>query len=60
MHCVCYMCAQKVVLGMEGCGTSSTGCVVHVVGVSLIAGMEYGMERWNGKWNGTVNIHSYS
>ena len=29
-------------------------------GVSLIAGMEYGMERWNGKWNGTVNVHSYS
>ena len=29
-------------------------------GVSLIAGMEYGTERWNGKWNGTVNIHSYS
>ena len=28
--------------------------------VSLIAGMEYGMEWWNGKWNGTVNIHSYS
>ena len=22
--------------------------------VSLIAGMEYGMERWNGIWNGTV------
>ena len=31
MHCVCYLCAQKVVLGMEGCGMSSTGCVVHVV-----------------------------
>ena len=29
-------------------------------GVSLIAGMEYGMERWNGKWNGTVNVHSCS
>ena len=28
--------------------------------VSLIAGMEYGMERWNGKWKGTVNVHSYS
>ena len=23
--------------------------------VSLIAGLKYGMERWNGKWNGTVN-----
>ena len=22
--------------------------------------MEYGTERWNEKWNGTVNIHSYS
>ena len=22
---------RRVVLGMEGCGTSSTGCVVHVV-----------------------------
>ena len=19
-----------------------------------------GMERWNGKWNGTMNVHSYS
>ena len=28
--------------------------------VSLIAGMEYGMEWWNGKWNGTVNVHSCS
>ena len=28
--------------------------------VSLIAGMEYVMERWNGKWNGTVNVYSYS
>ena len=23
--------------------------------VSLIAGMEYEMERWNGRWNGMVN-----
>ena len=29
-------------------------------GVSLIAGMEYETEQWNGKWNGTVNIHSCS
>ena len=29
-------------------------------GVSLIAGLEYGKERWNGKWNGTVNVHNYS
>ena len=28
--------------------------------VSLIAGMEYEMERWNGRWNGMVNVHSYS
>ena len=28
--------------------------------VSLIAGLKYGMERWNGKWNGTVNVHSYN
>ena len=28
-------------------------------GASLIAGLEYGMERWNGKWNGTVRVHSY-
>ena len=28
--------------------------------VSLIAGLEYGMEQWNGKWNGTVNVHNYS
>ena len=25
-------------------------------GVPLIAGLEYGMEWWNGKWNGTVNV----
>ena len=31
-----------------------------VVQVSLIAELEYGTERWNGKWNGTVNIHSCS
>ena len=30
------------------------------VRASLITGMEYGMERWNGKWNGTVNVHSCS
>ena len=24
--------------------------------VSLIAGLEYGMEWWNGKWNGMANI----
>ena len=29
-------------------------------GVSLIAGMEYGMEWWNGKWNGMVNVRSYT
>ena len=23
-------------------------------------GMEYGMEWWNGKWNGTVNVHNYT
>jgi len=23
-----------------------------------IAGLEYGMEWWNGKWNGRVNVHS--
>ena len=28
--------------------------------VSLIAGLEYGMEQWNGKWNGMVNVHNYS
>ena len=28
--------------------------------VSLISGMEYVMEWWNGKWNGTVNVHNYS
>ena len=33
---------------------------VRVRGASLIAGLEYGTEQWNGKWNGTVNIHSCS
>jgi len=28
--------------------------------VSLITGLKYGMERWNGKWNGMVNVHNYS
>ena len=32
----------------------------YLLWVSLIAGMEYGMERWNGKWNGTVHVHSCS
>ena len=27
--------------------------------LTLIAAMEYGMERWNGKWNGMVNVHTY-
>ena len=27
---------------------------------SLIGGMEYGAEHWNGKWNGTANVHSCS
>ena len=27
---------------------------------SLIAGLKHGMERWNGKWNGTRNVHSCS
>ena len=42
----------------------STGEIIaksaNQIGVSLIAGMEYGMERWNGKWNGMVNVYSYS
>ena len=28
--------------------------------MSLITGMEYEMEQWNGRWNGMVNVHSYS
>lgn len=24
--------------------------------LSLITGLEYGMELWNGKWNGTENV----
>ena len=27
---------------------------------SLFAGLEYGMEQWNGKWYGKMNAHSYS
>ena len=26
--------------------------------VSLITGLEYLMKRYNGKWNGTVNVHA--
>ena len=28
--------------------------------VSLITGIGYGTEQWNGKWNGTVDVHSCS
>ena len=31
-------------------------CVV--TGVSLITGLEYVMKRYNGKWNGTVNVRA--
>ena len=31
-------------------------CVV--TGVSLITGLEYVMKRYNGKWNGTVNVRT--
>ena len=34
--------------------------MIFIFCVSLIAALEYGMERWNGKWNGTVNVHSCS
>ena len=27
---------------------------------SIIAGLEYGMEWWNGKWNETVKARNYS
>ena len=27
------------------------------MGVSLIPGLEHGMERWNGKWNGMTTLH---
>ena len=27
---------------------------------SVEAGLEYGMEQWNGKRNGTVNVHKYT
>ena len=29
-------------------------------GASLTTGLEYGMERQNGKWNGLVNVRSCS
>ena len=39
-------------------GTQAMGeQVCYFLGVS---GVEYRMERWNGKWNGTVNIHGCS
>jgi len=28
--------------------------------VFLIAWLKYGMEQWNGKWDGTENVHSCS
>ena len=28
--------------------------------VSIINGLEYGNEQWNGKWNETVKVHSCS
>ena len=62
---------QSVMLGESKAqqGVSSMQCNsnVHILSVrwsllraSLIAGMEYGTEQWNGKWNGTANIHSCS
>ena len=26
--------------------------------VSLFAGLKYGMEPWNEKWNGMANVHN--
>ena len=45
--------------GREGerCSTFALGKVSMNIGVSLIAGREYGTEQWNGKWNGTENVH---
>ena len=34
--------------------------VEKFVWVFLITGLEYRMERWNGKWNGIENVHNYS
>ena len=33
---------------------------VRLVDGCIITGLEYGTERWNGKWNGTVSIYSCS
>ena len=48
--------------GRQGFWTTSgtIDFVNALVWVSLITEMEYGMEWWNGKWNGMVNVHSYS
>ena len=37
--------------------SESSTCLEKLIqnGVSLIAGMEYGMEQWNGIWNGNQN-----
>ena len=32
-------------------------CHCHT-GVSLITGLECGIEKWKGKWNGVVSVHS--
>ena len=34
-------------------------CSYQVLGVfHAVSRLEYGMERWNGKWNGIVNVHN--
>ena len=43
--------ANIVSVGNTQCILVSVGNIVS--GASLIAGLEYGMERWNGKWIGT-------
>ena len=59
-YCVVYLlcsrhCSAELLLGVG----LIRAALMHEW-VSLITGLEYGMERWNGKWNRTVNVHNYS
>ena len=46
--------------GLLRIANTSSNVHAEAFRASLVAGLEYGTERWNGKWNRTVNVHSYN
>ena len=43
---------------VDSAQAAQTAHAVFIMIFRLIAALEYGMEHWNGKWNGTVSVHS--